>query len=213
MSRSAVGDPDTHFASKSALWLRPLASHLYRSALCDPVNVPVGRWRPGYPLRIQVGTVAPTPCFASLSVGVVRPCKCPGRPLATRIPTSLRLVPALCVSVLLRAWQAAAHRLRSWVVVRLRSRLLCILGMALAVCGGRQWWHRTAVVDGHVSGDVEIRDWGGDGTAVSGVGRRVRAASCHHLIPSLEDALSYGGARGHEGGCARRTEVCAPTTV
>ena len=32
------------------------------------------------------------------------------------------------------------------------------------------------------------------------------------LIPSLEDALSYGGARGPEGGCARRTEAAAPRT-
>jgi hypothetical protein len=47
--------------------------------------------------------------------------------------------------------------------------------MALAVCGGRPWWLRTAVVDGHVGGVVEIRDWDGDGTAVSDVGERIGA--------------------------------------
>ena len=62
-------------------------------------------------------------------------------------------------------------------------------------------------MDGHDGGDVEIRVWDGDGTALSGVGRRVRAAALTPLIPSLEDALSYGGARGPEGGCARRTEL------
>ena len=145
------------------------------------------------------------PCFASPSVGQVRPGYCPGRPCATRIPTShlsrwprlpcfaplpviirksaacdpdthlasksvaptpllrvsvgrpcatrllsrsavcdpdtlrrLRLVPAPCVSVLLRVWQAAAHRLRCWVAVRWRFRLLCVLGWRwLCAAAGR----------------------------------------------------------------------------
>ena len=166
MSRSAVGDPDTHLASKSALWLRPLASHLYRSALCDPVSV------------------------RSLSLSRVR------------------MVPALCVSVLLRAWQAPAHRLSSWVVVRLRSRLLCILGMALAVCGGRPWWHRTAVVDGHDGGDVEIRDWDGDGTALSGVGRRVRAAAIDAINTVPRGRSFLQRSEGPRGGVRPEDRVC-----